>query len=278
MVARAACRAFIASVLMLPISCQVAVLDVDGAGLQRTVGRSKRTVALLYDGAACLATHHFQPWLFAIAQRLPGLTFVRVDISNTTGSPGIAHSFRVDAEKPSPRIKAFMRDAETGGRVIDFTGALEFDPLLSWGTAMRDSLPHELSAPGYEPPIDEDSRQREIEERRKKNAMSNLPDNVRNMADTMVKEGRLKRALEEIGMYEAYESEVSKVFKAILSENKLSEGSEAFKTQEANRLARNLVREKILKNAPAHIKDMIDQEVTLGQGLTPGGDDGKDEL
>jgi len=194
-------RAFcVLAALVLPAYCQqVSVLEVDAAGLQHVVSRSKRVVVLMYDGEACGTSHLFQPWLHAIAQRLPSLTFARVDMSNSTGTPAIAEYFGVPAGSKGPIVKAMIRDADPGKRVVNYNGPLEFAPLLKWGTAVLDDYAHEHSSPGYEPPVDEAQRSREEKQRRAKNAMNGLPGAVKDMAETMVKEGRLKRVLEDMG-------------------------------------------------------------------------------
>lgn len=276
----AAARLLLAVALVLPVSCeQVSVLEVDAAGLQHVVSRTKRVVVFMYDGAACETSHLFQPWLHAIAQRLPSLTFARVDMSNSTGTPAIAEYFGVAAGSKSPQVKAMMRDNEPGQRVLNYLGPIEFEPFLAWSTAVLDGLPHDFSELGYEPPVDEERWSQEEEKRRAKNAMNNLPDAVREMAETMVKEGRLKRVLEELGKVDEYEAQVSETFKAIVKENNIDTKSDTYATQEANRLARNLVRKKLLNYAPPHVREIVDADVTLGDGnsaMPQAG--GKDEL
>eukprot|EP00967_Tisochrysis_lutea_P017374 scaffold19689_cov31-Tisochrysis_lutea.AAC.8 len=267
-------------------SQQVSVLEVDAAGLQHVVSRTKRVVVFMYDGEECERAHLFQPWLHAIAQRLPSLTFARVDISNSTGTPAIAEYFGVELGSGSPKVKAMIRDADPGKRVINYLGPIEFEPFLEWSAAVLDDLPSSMSEPGYEPPVDEERRSREEEKRRARNAMNNLPSGVKEMAETMVKESRLKRVLEEMGKIDEYEAQVSHAFKSIVKENNINTEKDTYATQEANRLARNLVRERLLNYAPPHIREHVDAEVTLGDGASamsrgpsagtaPGG---KDEL
>lgn len=264
---RSATRLLVAVALVLPVSCQqVSVLEVDAAGLQHVVSRTKRVVVFMYDGEACTTSHLFQPWLHAIAQRLPSLTFARVDMSNSTGTPEIAEYFGVAAGSKSPQVKAMMRENEPGQRVINYLGPIEFEPFLAWSTAVLDGIPHDFSELGYEPSVDEERRSQEEEKRRAKNAMNSLPDAVREMAETMVKEGRLKRVLEEMGKVDDYEAQVSETFKGIVRENNIDTKADSYATQEANRLARNLVRKKLLNYAPPHVREIVDADVTLGDG------------
>lgn len=255
---------WLAAVLMTQACCGL-VHDHDFASLQDAVGRQPRIMLVLHDGE-CQPTHELTPWLYAMSERLPDLHMARVDLSNTTGSPSVAQLLNVDVERGSPQVKALVREAPPGSRVVDYVGPLSFNPLLKWATAVLHGTDNEHATPGYEPPVDEGKIARERERREKANRMSTLPKGVRQMAETMIKETRLKQVLDRAGKLDDYEADVAVAFKKLVAENSIEAGADSFKTQEANRIARDIVRERLLKTAPEYIRERVNADVNLGDG------------
>ena len=122
------------------------VLELTHDTMLGALNRHRRIVVLMYRGKKCKASRLFQPWLFALAHRLPGVQFARVDATEGEGS--IADAFGVTS---SPTIKAFQRTKPKGERVTDYTGPVDFDSLLEWGEAIADDKVHRYSAVGIEP-------------------------------------------------------------------------------------------------------------------------------
>ena len=84
------------------------VLELTHATMLGALNRHRRIVVLMYKGK-CKASRLFQPWLFALAHRLPGVQFARVDATADGGS--IEDAFDV---VDSPTIKAFQRGKPKG--------------------------------------------------------------------------------------------------------------------------------------------------------------------
>ena len=67
------------------------VLELTHDTMLGALNRHRRIVVLMYRGKKCKASRLFQPWLFALAHRLPGVQFARVDATEGEGS--IADAF-----------------------------------------------------------------------------------------------------------------------------------------------------------------------------------------
>ena len=121
--------AWLALLASVSANQRLIVADMDMHSMRETVNRFSRMVVLMHDGSA--AVKAFQPWLYALAQAMPQLRFARIDVAGEARI--VADTFGVTA---LPAIKIFQRDLEAGKRVVDYTGPLEFDPLLEWCEAM----------------------------------------------------------------------------------------------------------------------------------------------
>lgn len=117
-------------------SQRVSVMDMDMHSMRETVNRFSRMVVLMHDGTAAIKA--FQPWLYALAQKVPQLRFARINVAGEARV--VAETFKVFA---LPAIKIFQRDLEAGKRVVDYAGPLEFDPLLEWCEAMVAGCAHD---------------------------------------------------------------------------------------------------------------------------------------
>jgi len=217
----------------------------------------------MYEGA-CPESAKFRPWLYAMSQLMPRLAFGRIDVSGPGGP--VAATFKVLPHSGSPAIKMFQRDNPEGKRIIDYRGPLEFDAMADWCRAVVAGREHSHSQEGYEPPEHAAAAAASKEASKKGNALDKLPDSVRAMAETMVREQRLQRVLKQRGggMAEKYENLVSERYQQIVSE----EGTnvdEKFASQEANRRARDEVRNQLLSTAPADVREEIEREVHLGK-------------
>ena len=212
-------------------------------------------VVIMHDGADP-ALSKFQPWLFALTTVLPRLTIGQIDVSDQ--GRDIGASFKVSG---STAIKMFLRDNPKGKRIVDYQGPLEFDALLGWCNAGIAGEEHAYSAPGHEPP----ENAANPEGARGTNKMDKLPPSVRAMAETMVREQRLQRLLKERGdgMFQKYEDLVSSQYRGIIDEEK-TDLNDKYAAQEANRRARDIVRNELLLSAPADIREEIEGEVHLG--------------
>ena len=239
---------------------EVMVHDLNARSMATAVGHHKRLLVLMYDGA-CRETKAFQPWLFALADTLRHqLPVGQIDISQSQRV--IAETFQVGAN--TPVIKVFMRENPAGKRIVDYNGPLDFDTLHEWCRSILAGEEHELTVYGYEPPEDEAvmSNAREAEQQ---TPFNNLPDSVRLMAQTMVREKRLLAMLNEIGggRAERYNNMVADRYQRILQTENLAK-DDKFGVQEANRKARDAVRDEILESAPDHVRDQVMQSVNLG--------------
>lgn len=229
---------------------------LDANTLQKLSARSDKMLVVMYSGS-CLETKAFQPWLYALANLMPSLPVGIVDVARDGGM--VAKSFNVSNP---PVIKLFQRKAAPGKRLINFMGPMQFDGLFEWCKVVAAGDEHPLSEYGQEP-----AEHPEGHPGRPKSGsvMNKLPDGVRKMAETMVKENRLRNVLKERseGKFEQYEALVSQEFRRIMSEDNVN-ADDKFGIQEVNRKARDIVREMILKTAPEHIRAEIEREVNMG--------------
>lgn len=253
------------------LAAPAVVRDLDASTLSGVVGRQKKYVVLMYDGA-CEPTKLFQPWYFALANQLPHLPMAQIDVAQEGRT--VEKAFQAFANgTASPAIKLLVRDNPVGQRVVNYGGLLEYDALLGWMRAMIKANTseaygeHPLSSFGVEPP--ETPQSREARERERAGGggsmMDKLPASVRRMAETMVRETRMQKILREMGggREEQYTSMVSERFQQIVAEEK-TDTEDKFAVQEANRRARDQVREELLATAPDHVRAEIEGEVSLG--------------
>ena len=262
---------------------------------------------LMHDGSEEIEA--FQPWLYAIAQVVPKIRIGRINLKGTGAA--ITHTFKITSV---PAIKIFNRDEVgmpkalgaanhsqcfandmrprsavapsprpwrqvSGKRITDYTGPLEYDPLLSWCEAMNAGvgLEHKLSQPAFEPPTPQTDRLRAAKKSMKGAAVldkdgspkAGVPEEVRMMAETMVKEQRLQRLFDERDpegkhdMFKKYQGRVGHVYREIVE----AEGidiNDQFAVQEANRRARAKVQREVLTGAPDDVVAEFNREVNLG--------------
>ena len=234
------------------------MLQLDRTTLAPTVSRHKRMVIIMHDGASP-ALFKFQPWLFALTTLLPRLPIGKMDVSGE--GKGVGAAFKVSG---SPAIKMFLRDNPSGKRIVDYSGPLEFDALLSWCRAAAADKDHEHSAPGFEPP-----EHAKAQSKKGTNKLQQLPPSVRAMAETMVREQRLQRILRERGggMGDKYEDLVSARYQQIVADEG-TDTNDKFASQEANRRARDLVRAELLQSAPADVREEVEEDVHLGDAAS----------
>lgn len=234
------------------------VHELTPRNLQAFAARHRKALVLMYEGS-CTMTMAFQPWIFALAQMLPTIAMAQLDVSSDNGEM-IKSVFNLTK---FPQIKLFAKDKSKGERVIDYQGPLEFDSLYDWSTAVRAGQDHELSSFGTEPA--EGPAAGGGDGSSPVNAFAKLPPEVRNMATTMVREGRLQKILKQQGggRIEAYDQKVSQRYKQIMKDERTAL-SDKFGVQEANRRARDEVREELLASAPDHIREEIESEITMG--------------
>lgn len=220
-----------------------AIAELDQKSLFMTVNRNRRTVAIMYNGLVDTRMQRFMPWLFAIAQLLPRQQFVLVDVSHR-GSPDLVAAFELD---DSPAVRLFQRDRPAGERVVNYVGPVSFEPLLQWCSAVLEDKEHPYSAPGVEPPGMQQLPQKggaragasakgagASAKRAGASAKStgaeaggrDLPDSVRQMAETMVRESRLQRAFKQSGggLAEQYEARVSELYQQIVRDTGIDSG------------------------------------------------------
>jgi len=247
---------------MLPVSLTEMAADVhelNPQNLPSFAARHRKAMVLMYEGS-CTATAAFQPWLYALAQMIPGLPMGQLDVSGKAGAP-IKSAFNVTA---TPIVKVFSRDNVKGERIIDYLGPLEFDSLYNWSSTMRAGNSHSLSAFGAEPP-ETPAMPLNGGSVRGGNAFDKLPAEVRKMASTMVRESRLQRMLKQQGQgrLEQYDRMVSRRYHEIMRQAE-TDLSDKYGVQEANRRARDEIREEILESAPAHIREEVEADVSMG--------------
>uniref|UniRef100_A0A7S2MUZ0 Thioredoxin domain-containing protein n=1 Tax=Haptolina brevifila TaxID=156173 RepID=A0A7S2MUZ0_9EUKA len=251
--------ALLASVLLLACEgTRVAVREHNSAqALQKNAARQRQMIVLMYDGN-CATTKAFQPWLFALAQFMPHLLISRVDVSRENGM--LKSVFQLSK---TPQIKAFIRDNPKGKKIINYKGQLEFESLLGWLQAIHNGVSHPLSEFGVEPP--ESTALRGTVRGGDVDPMGHLPESVRAMATTMARENRLQRLLKEQGggRLEHYNNKVSRRFVEIMKSEDIDR-TDKFGVQDANRRARDEVREEVLDSAPQHIRDEVEGDVRLG--------------
>ena len=258
------------SILIHPsvtLAREATVRDLDASTLSGVVGRQKKYVVLMYDGA-CKPTKEFQPWYYALANKLPHLPMAQIDVSQDGRQ--IANAFQAFSNgTTSPSIKLFVRDNPVGQRIINYGGPLEYDKLLGWMKAVLKDAEHPLSSFGVEPPETPGSREAGARRAAGGSApgsmMDKLPESVRQMAETMVREQRMQKILREMGggREEQYTTMVAERFKQIVAEEK-TDTDDKFAVQEANRRARDQVRDELLASAPDHVRAEIEGEVNLG--------------
>ena len=238
-------------------SARTSVMTLTASTLTPTVSHFERMIVLMHQ-SKCEATKSFQPWLHAVANLVPGIQIGQIDIG---AARSIATAFKVSEKRPGPAIKLFLRDNPKGKRIVDYKGPLEFDALLDWCKAVAAGRSHSLSAYGAEPPEPSASAQ----PGGKASGMSKLPEGVRSMAETMVRETRLQRILTERGggRAEHYNRLVQERFAKIVGDEE-TDMEDKFAVQEANRRARNEVQEELLKDAPANIRAEVRAAVNLG--------------
>lgn len=241
------------------------VIEMTPSTMAKAVSRHKRIVVFMYDGA-CPASAKFQPWLFAMSQLMPRLAFARIDVSGP-GHP-VAATFQVSS---SPAIKMFQRESQAGERVIDYQGPLKFDDLVEWCRTLVAGKKHAHSTAGFEPPEHAAAARAAKDRSEKSNALNGLPASVRAMAETMVREQRLQRVLKQRGngMTEKYEDLVSTRYQQLVADEGI-DVNDKFASQEANRRARDSVRDELLDSAPADIREEIEREVHLGASKSQG--------
>ena len=247
------------------------VLKLSDLTLHPTVSRFAKMIVLMHDGT-CEKTRMFQPWLHAVANMVPELPVGQVDVSQSRRA--LATAFKVET---SPIIKMFMRDNPKGKRIIDYKGPLDFDRVLEWTKAVAAGREHSSSAFGAEPPEAPGGASRAAAQQSqmggKPSAMSQLPESVRMMAQTMVREQRLTRILKERGggRAEHYQALVGQKYAKIV-EDEGTDLEDKWAVQEANRRARSEVQEELLATAPANVRAEVEAEVNLGD---MGADDGE---
>lgn len=239
------------------------VRKLDPEALQYAVTKHRRFVVLMHEGADA-ATRAFQPWLFAIANMMPHVPIGTIDLSHERGS-AVAQAFEVDSSKGTPTIKLFVRDNPKGKRIIDYRGPLEFDALMGWMKAAVNEEEHEHSTYGVEPEGSDANDRSPSPGGGQASPMNRLPESVRAMAKTMVRETRLQRILKQHGggRVEQYDAMVAAKYRELVADEKTDMGDK-FAVQEANRRARDFVREKLMADAPLHIKEEVEAEVNLG--------------
>ncbi len=234
------------------------VIELDGPRLQQMAGRHKRMVVWMHE-PGCAVTKAWQPWLFALSNVLPRLALGKVDV--TPFNRTVANAFGL-APGIGPALKALIRDNEKGERVVDYTGPLDFDSVLSWSQSILGGEDHEHSRFGVEPP------EGPTPKKAKKaggDPMSNLPKNVREMAETMVRESRLQKVLRDHGggILEQYEGAVADTFNRLKQRDDFDADNKQM-VQELNRAAREMVRNDLLASAPLDVREEIEAEVSLG--------------
>jgi hypothetical protein len=244
------------------------VADLGGIQmLQKFATRHRRAAVLLYEGS-CQTTKMFQPWLFALAQFVPQIPIAQVDVSMDGGT--IKETFGVAS---LPQLKIFAKDNPKGQRIIDYTGPFEFESLMGWFKAILAGERHALSVYGSEPPEPEPETSSSVvldggkdsNRQTSTNHMDSVPESVRNMAVTMVRESRLQRILKEQGggVLDRYNSMVASRYMQIIKDESIGQ-EDKFGIQEANRRAREEVRDTILEEAPGYVREEIESEVHLG--------------
>ena len=89
----------------------------------------------------------------------------------------------------------------------------------------------------------------------------------------MVRETRLQKLLKERGggRYEQYTEMVAQRYNSIIAAEH-TDTDDKFEVQEANRRARDQVREELLAEAPDYIKAEIEGEINMGDSAWPGVD------
>ena len=255
------------------------VLELTHDTMLGALNRHRRIVVLMYRGKKCKASRLFQPWLFALAHRLPGVQFARVDATEGEGS--IADAFGVTS---SPTIKAFQRTKPKGERVTDYTGPVDFDSLLEWGEAIADDKVHRYSAVGIEPGGGGGGGDGDSDGDGSRDAgdgtaagdppptaarAKGMPESVRRMAETMVREKRLQRLLAARGAEasEAYSRRVTARYEELAAAAGVDpqRTADQFSVQELNRRARDLVRDEVLAEAPDEVRREVLAEVNVGR-------------
>ena len=263
------------------------VLELTHDTMLGALNRHRRIVVLMYRGKKCKASRLFQPWLFALAHRLPGVQFARVDATEGEGS--IADAFGVTS---SPTIKAFQRTKPKGERVTDYTGPVDFDSLLEWGEAIADDKVHRYSAVGIEPGSsgggddggggggggdggggdgsrDAGDGTAAGDPPPTAARAKGMPESVRRMAETMVREKRLQRLLAARGAEasEAYSRRVTARYEELAAAAGVDpqRTTDQFSVQELNRRARDLVRDEVLAEAPDEVRREVLAEVNVGR-------------
>lgn len=245
--------------------------------LQSVAQRQRRFLVFMHEGAELTP---FQPWLFALAQLVPHFTMATMDVAEKNAL--VKHVFKLSG---TPLLKLFVRDNPKGERIIDYTGPLEFEALLGWARAVIKGESHKFSTFAAEPPEGPTPPEAKKQGSKGGSAMDRLPEGVRAMATTMVRERRLQRILGQYGDGRAaqYDQQVSHRYRQIVAEEGL-DLSDKVAVQDANRRARDLVRDEILADAPDQVRDEVMGEVNMGdaaaqQGGAPRkGGRGKDEL
>ena len=238
---------------------EMEVHDLSPNTLQAFATRRRRAMVLMYE-KSCAATQGFQPWLFALAQMFPSMAVGQLDVTDE-GGEAITSVFNVTK---LPQIKVFARDNPKGQRVVNYEGELEFDSLYNWTQAVQTGQDHELSSFGPEP-AESPMAPSNSNSGSTGNAFANLPPEVRKMATTMVRESRLQKLLKQQGggRLERYDRMVSQRYRQIMKEEG-TDLSDKFGVQEANRRARDQVREEILESAPEHIREEVESDVSMG--------------
>ena len=249
------------------------VRKLDAETLQHSVTKFRRFFVLMHDGADD-ATRAFQPWLYAIANLMPHLPIGTIDLSKGRGSE-VAEAFEVG--NGLPVVKLFVRDNPKGKRIVDYKGPLDFDKLLGWVRAAINDEDHELSAYGVEPVASEPPPKAAAAGGGGPGGgpMGMLPESVRAMARTMVRETRLQRILKQQGggRVEQYDAMVSAKYRELI-ESEGTDLGDKFAVQEANRRARDAVREQLMADAPLHVREEVEAEVNLGDAANSVGGSG----
>lgn len=138
-------------------------------------------------------------------------------------------------------------------------------------------LEHKLSQPAYEPPTPETDQLRAAKKGMKGAAVldkdgkvkAGVPEEVRMMAETMVREQRLQRLFDERDpagkhdMYKKYQGRVAHVYTEIVEAEGIDVNNQ-FTVQDANRRARSKVQGEVLTGAPADVVAEFNREVNLG--------------
>jgi len=257
-------RARAGALLLLAACASVGAVDVmtlEKDTLASKASFSKRTVVLMHD-KDCPITKKFQPWFFAAANVLSRVPFGVMDMSGPAEPVAKAFGFA-----GGPVIKMFLRDNPDGKRIVDYVGPLELKALLAWCRALVGGEEHEHSRAAIEPPGMAGARKPDARSSGGKN--SRLPPSVRAMAETMVREQRLQRVLQARGQryVDEYEALVMARYKELIAELDGKTGDSTFGSQEANRVARDHVREMLLKNAPIDVREEIEADVNLGDDV-----------